>query len=42
VRSETAFDRYPTVTTGASFTRERLSTAVAPTSERDIELSTGL
>jgi multidrug efflux pump len=38
LRSETAFDRYPTVTAGGSFTRERLSTAVAPTSERDIEL----
>jgi multidrug efflux pump len=36
--SETTFDRYPTVTSQASFTRERLSEAVAATSDRDIEL----
>jgi multidrug efflux pump len=36
--SETTFDRYPTVTSQASYTRQRLSEAVAPTSDRDIEL----
>jgi multidrug efflux pump len=36
--SETTFDRYPTVTSQASFTRERLSEAVAATPDRDIEL----
>jgi multidrug efflux system outer membrane protein len=35
---ETTFDRYPTVTSDASFTRQRLSKAVAPSSDRDIEL----
>jgi multidrug efflux system outer membrane protein len=38
LRSETEFDRYPTVTAQASYTRQRLSKAVAPTSDRDIEL----
>jgi NodT family efflux transporter outer membrane factor (OMF) lipoprotein len=36
--SENEFDRYPTVTSQASFTRERLSEAVAATPDRDIEL----
>jgi NodT family efflux transporter outer membrane factor (OMF) lipoprotein len=36
--SETTFDRYPTVTAQGSYTRERLSEAVAATSDRDIEL----
>jgi multidrug efflux pump len=36
--SETTFDRYPTVTAQGSYTRERLSEAVAPTPDRDIEL----
>jgi multidrug efflux pump len=36
--SETTFDRYPTVTSQASFTRQRLSEAVLPTGDRDIEL----
>jgi NodT family efflux transporter outer membrane factor (OMF) lipoprotein len=36
--SETTFDRYPTVTSQASYTRQRLSEAVAPTIDRDIEL----
>ncbi len=30
LRSETAYDRYPTVTSEASYTRQRLSKAVAP------------
>jgi multidrug efflux pump len=36
--SETTLDRYPTVTSEASFTRQRLSEAVAPGPDRDIEL----
>ncbi|MGH8069001.1 MAG: efflux RND transporter permease subunit [Candidatus Entotheonellia bacterium] len=36
--SEREFDRYPTVTAQTSYTRERLSRAVAPTSDRDVEL----
>ena len=36
--SETTFDRYPTVTAQGSYTRERLSKAVAEGSDRDIEL----
>jgi outer membrane protein, multidrug efflux system len=36
--SETTFDRYPTVTSEASYTRERLSEAVLATGDRDIEL----
>ena len=36
--SETTFDRYPTVTSQASYTRERLSEAVAPIGDRDVEL----
>jgi multidrug efflux system outer membrane protein len=38
LRSETEFDRYPTVTSQASYLRQRLSKAVATTSDRDIEL----
>jgi NodT family efflux transporter outer membrane factor (OMF) lipoprotein len=38
LRAETAFDRYPTATTEASYTRQRLSKAVAPARDRDIEL----
>ena len=38
LRSETTFDRYPTVTAQTSYTRERVSEALAPTSDRDIEL----
>jgi multidrug efflux system outer membrane protein len=38
LRAETALDRYPTVTSEASYTRERLSKAVAPSADRDIEL----
>jgi multidrug efflux pump len=38
LRAETAFDRYPTVTSEASYTRQRLSKAVAPSRDRDIEL----
>jgi NodT family efflux transporter outer membrane factor (OMF) lipoprotein len=38
LRSLTEFDRYPTVTSEASYTRQRLSKAVAPTANRDIEL----
>jgi multidrug efflux pump len=36
--SETGFDRYPTVTSQASFTRERASEALAISGDRDIEL----
>jgi NodT family efflux transporter outer membrane factor (OMF) lipoprotein len=36
--SETEFDRYPTVTSQASYTRERASEALAATRDRDIEL----
>jgi len=36
--SERAFDRYPTVTSGASYTRERASEALATSRDRDIEL----
>ncbi len=36
--SEREFDRYPTVTSQASYTRERASEALAATRERDIEL----
>jgi multidrug efflux pump len=36
--SESEFDRYPTVTAQTSYTRQRLSQAVVPTSDRDIEL----
>jgi outer membrane protein, multidrug efflux system len=38
LRSETTFDRYPTVTAQTFYTRERLSKAVAPTNDRDVEL----
>jgi multidrug efflux pump len=39
LRSETAFDRYPTVTAQVSFTRERVSEALAPpVGDRDREL----
>jgi multidrug efflux system outer membrane protein len=41
LRSETAFDRYPTVTAGASYANERLSTAAIPgaqVDDRDREL----
>ncbi|MGH8056747.1 MAG: efflux transporter outer membrane subunit, partial [Candidatus Entotheonellia bacterium] len=39
LRSETGFDRYPTVTAQASYTRERLSNAQTPPgSDRDVEL----
>lgn len=39
LRSETRFDLYPTVTSQASYTRERLSTRVSPVPlERDINL----
>jgi outer membrane protein, multidrug efflux system len=39
LRSETTFDRYPTVTSQASYTRQRLSEAVTPAGgDRDIEL----
>ncbi len=39
LRSETEFDRYPTVTSEASYTRERLSEAVVlPGTNRDLEL----
>jgi NodT family efflux transporter outer membrane factor (OMF) lipoprotein len=39
LRSETEFDRFPTVTAGGSFTRERLSEAVVPAGgDRNIEL----
>jgi multidrug efflux system outer membrane protein len=39
LRLETTFDRYPTVTSQASYTRQRLSEAVAPAGgDRDIEL----
>jgi multidrug efflux system outer membrane protein len=36
--SETTFDRYPTVTSQASYTRQRLSEAVTTMPDRDIEL----
>ena len=36
--SETAFDRYPTVTSQASYTRARSSDALAVSRDRDIEL----
>jgi outer membrane protein, multidrug efflux system len=38
LRSETTFDRYPTVTAQTSYTRERASEVLAPLGDRDIEL----
>jgi multidrug efflux pump len=38
LRSETAFDRYPTVTTQAAYTRQRASEALAPTGNRNVDL----
>ena len=38
LRLETTFDRYPTVTSQASYTRERTSEALAATDDRDLEL----
>lgn len=38
LRLETTFDRYPTVTSQAAYTRERTSEALAPMRDRDIEL----
>jgi multidrug efflux system outer membrane protein len=38
LRSETEFDRYPTVTAQGSYTRQRSSEALTPIGDRDIEL----
>jgi multidrug efflux system outer membrane protein len=38
LRSETAFDRYPTVTTQAAYTRQRASEALVPMGDRDSDL----
>jgi outer membrane protein, multidrug efflux system len=41
LRSEITFDLYPTVTSQASFTRERASDVLQPLGDRDIELFDG-
>jgi multidrug efflux system outer membrane protein len=38
LRTETTFDRYPTVTSQASYTRQRTSEALSPLGDRDLEL----